>query len=133
MYKVSLNKLIGVNIKAAKKLNVYSLPSTTSNLLFSIPINGNAGSVWSWIERPDGIWLMFQRAGGTFYYIKADKGSFKATEQIIDAYYQEKRELENKKIEDKGIVRYYIEKYGIWILGAIAITVIGKEYIKKKA
>jgi len=132
MYKVSLNKLIGISIRAARKLNAYSLPSVNSTLLFSIPTAGSAGKVWSWVERPDGIWLMFQRSGGSFYYIRADKGSFSATDQIIQAYQEQKQELEKKKLQDKGAFRYYLDKYGILILGAFIVTAVAREYIKRK-
>lgn len=131
MYKVSLNKLIGISIKAARKLKSYSLPSVSSNLLFEIPVGGNAGQVWSWVERPDGIWLMFKRSGDNFYYIRADKGSFSATDQIIRAYEAQKSEEEKKKMQEKGAIRYYIEKYGIWVVGLVGLSILAKNYFKK--
>lgn len=132
MPEVSLNKLIGLNLKAAKKLNAYNFADAPHSILFSIPAGGNAGKVYSWIERPDGIWLQFQRSGGSFYYIKADAGAFTATDQILQAYKLEKAEQENILKEEKGAVPYYIEKYGIWVIGAVLAIVAVKELIKNK-
>lgn len=132
MPEVSLNKLIGLNLKAAKKLNAYNFADAPHSILFSIPAGGNAGKVYSWLERPDGIWLQFPRSGGSFYYVKADAGAFTATDQILQAYKIEKAEQENILKEEKGAVPYYIEKYGIWVIGAVLAIVAVKELIKKK-
>lgn len=132
MPEIGLNKLIGLNLKAAKKLNAYNFADTPHKILFSIPVGGNAGKVYSWLERPDGIWLQFERSGGAFYYIKADAGAFTATDQILQAYKLQKAEQEQDIIKEKGAVPYYIEKYGVWLLGAVLAIVAVKELIKKK-
>jgi hypothetical protein len=116
MPEVGINKLLGTNLIASKKLDAYSLPDKKSRFLFSVPAGGNAGRVYSWIEKPDGIWLMFNRSGGGFYYILSIPKSFKATEQIKQLVRVEKAEQDKELKEEKGSIPFYIEKYGKWIL-----------------
>ena len=132
MPEIGLNKLIGLNLKAAKKLNAYNFADAPHKIVFSIPAGGNAGKVYSWLERPDGIWLQFQRSGGSYYYVKADPGAFTATDQILQAYKLQKAEQEKELIQQKGAVPYYIEKYVVWVIGAVLAIVAVKELIKKK-
>lgn len=132
MPRVSLQYLIGTNIRANRDLQAFNLPQKPNRVLFTIKEGGNAGKIYSWVERPDGIWLMFERAGGSFYYIKADIGNFAATDQVIRAYQREKQQMERQKMQEKGAIAFYIEKYGIWVIGAVLASVAIREYIKKK-
>lgn len=132
MPQVGLDKLIGLNLKAAKRLNAYNFADAPHKIVFQIPVGGNAGKVYSWLERPDGIWLQFQRSNGSFYYIKADTGSFTATDQVLQAYKLQKAEQDKELIQQKGAVPFYIEKYGIWVIGGILAIVAVKELIKRK-
>jgi len=132
MPQVGIDRLIGLNLTAAKKLDAYNFADAPHKIVFNIPINGIAGRVYSWLERPDGIWLQFQRSNGGFYYIKADLGSFKATDQILQQYKLQKISEEKELIKQKGTFPYYIEKYGVWVLGAVIGMVIIKEYFKSK-
>ena len=132
MPQVELDKLIGLNLKAAKKLSAYNFPEKPNKVLFTIPSGGNAGKVYSWIERPDGIWLQFKRSSGTFYYILADQGAFNATDQVLQAYKVQQAEQEQELIKTKGAVPYYIEKYGVWVLGGVLVISILPALIKRK-
>ena len=76
--------------------------------------------------------MQFQRSGGSYYYVKADPGAFTATDQILQAYKLQKAEQEKELIQQKGAVPYYIEKYGVWVIGAVLAIVAVKELIKKK-
>ena len=116
MPEVGIDKLLGTNLTASKKLDAHTLPDKKSKVLFNVPAGGNAGKVYSWIEKPDGIWLMFNRSGGGFYYILSVPKSFKATEQIQQIYKVEQATKEQELIDEKGKLPYYIEKYGKWIL-----------------
>ena len=132
MPQVGIDRLIGLNLTAAKKLNAYNFADTPNKVLFQIPVGGNAGKVYSWLERPTGIWLQFQRSGGSYYYIKADIGSFKATDQVLQEYKLQKAKQEKELMQSKGTIPYYIEKYGVWMIGAVIGIVVIKEYFKSK-
>lgn len=133
MPEISVDKLIGRNLTTNKQVNAYSEPNVNSKKLFVIKQGGLTGKVYSWIERNDGVWLMFQRSGGGFYYILALPKTFKSTEAIKQIYKIEKAAEEQQIVEEKGKLPYYIEKYGKWVLGAIVLVVVAREFIKKKA
>ena len=133
MPEVSVDKLIGSNLTAAKQLVAYDQPSTSGKKLFIIKEGGLTGKVWSWIERNDGVWLMFKRSGSGYYYILAAPKSFKSTEAIKQIYKVEKAAEEQQIVEEKGKLPFYIEKYGKWVLGAFVLVTLAREFIKKKA
>ena len=133
MPEVSVDKLIGRNLTTNRQVNAYAEPNVNSKKLFVIKQGGLTGKVYSWVERTDGVWLMFQRSGGGFYYILALPKTFKATEPIQQLYKVEKAESEQQIIDEKGKIPYYIEIYGVWVLGAFILVTLAREFIKKKA
>ena len=93
------------------------------------------GNIYSWIERDGAIYWLFKPIYGNDYLVKHDPYGFKLTNEIRDAIEIEdaKREKEKQDLlkQEKGSISYYIEKYGIWVLGAVLASVALKEYIKK--
>ena len=93
------------------------------------------GNIYSWIERDGAIYWLFKPTYGNDYLVKHDPYGFKLTNEIRDAIEIEdaKREKEKQDLlkQEKGAISYYIEKYGIWVLGAVLASVALKEYIKK--
>ena len=88
------------------------------------------GTVFSWIERADGLYWMIG-GGSTGFVVKHDK-----TKISLDPV--ERRELEVKKnletekqkIADQGAIPYYIEKYGKWVLLAALAGIVLKKVLK---
>ena len=79
---IEVSKLIGKNLVTKKMLPAYNFPEKPNKVLFTIPVNGRTGTVYSYLEKPDGIWLQFQRAGGSFYYILFASSNFVVTSDI---------------------------------------------------
>ena len=133
MPEISVDKLIGFNLTAAKQLKAYSEPDLKSKVLYTIPSGGKTGKVWSWVERFEGTWLVFKKSYGGYYYILALPKSFKLSEDLKQVYKVEQTKEEQEIVEQKGKIPYYIEKYGKWVLGAFIVVTLAREFIKKKA
>jgi hypothetical protein len=91
------------------------------------------GIVYSWINKENlkGYALMFYEDAKNFkkpYYIRFIDGPFKASPEIKKIQQKEKIEAEKEQLKDKGAFSFYIEKYGLYLLGTIIILAI----IKKK-
>jgi len=91
------------------------------------------GIVYSWLNLSSLKLpvLMFYEDANNFknpYYIKINDGPFKASPEIKKIINKEKIEAEKEQLKDKGAFSFYIEKYGLYVLGTIIILAI----IKKK-
>jgi len=96
MPQVSIDKLIGHNLKAKKLLNCYNLPDKPNKVLFQIKPNGYTGIVYSYLTKTDGIWLQFKRYNESFYYIKFTSDSFQLTGDV-NIEVKKKKHKQNKK------------------------------------
>jgi hypothetical protein len=133
MPSLNVGKLIGLNLTAKKRLTAYNFPNEPKKVLFYVLAGGKTGSVYSYLEKPDGIYLQFNRSGGSYYYIKYEPDSFVLSDEIVQLIKLDQLQLEKQLIAEKGAIPYYIEKYGKFILGAVLITTLISVYIKKKA
>ena len=133
MPSLNIGKLLGVNLTAKKRLTAYNFPDEPKKVLFYVLAGGKTGSVYSYLTRPDGIWLQFQRSGGSYYYIKYEPDAFVLSDDILQLIKLDQLQLEKQLIAQKGEIPYYIEKYGKYVLGAIIVTTLISVYIKKKA
>lgn len=126
MTSTTADKIIGRTLYARQ-------PVTLLNNIFkpitTIQTGNIIGVVWSYIQRDGQLYWQFKKPGNVFQYVKHDANK-------IELSQADKAELKNieetEKLKQRGVVPYYIEKYGLWILGAIAVITLGKEIIKKK-
>lgn len=91
------------------------------------------GIVYSWLNLTSLKLpvLMFYEDAKNFknpFYIKINDGPFKASTEIKKTIDKEKIAEEQEQLKDKGPFIFYIEKYGLYVLGTILILAI----IKKK-
>jgi hypothetical protein len=129
---IEVSKLIGKNLVTKKMLPAFNFPEKPNKVLFTIPVNGRTGTVYSYLEKPDGIWLQFQRFGGSFYYILFQPTAFKVTSDIQKEIQIQKAQDEQQIIEQKGKLPYYIEKYGKFIFFGLIGAYVLTSYIKTK-
>lgn len=126
MTSTTADKIIGRTLIAKQ-------PVTLLNNMFkpitTIQTDSIIGVVWSYIQRDGQLYWQFKKSGNIFQYVKHDANK-------IELSKADKAELKNiqetEKLKQRGVIPYYIEKYGLWILGAIAVITLGKEIIKKK-
>jgi hypothetical protein len=97
------------------------------------------GKVYSYIERPDGLyWMVFSSIGdyANFRptYIKHDPSKISLPE-LPSILAEITAQQEKKKIEEKGIIQYNLDKYLPWLIGALAFSfllpVLKNNYEKK--
>lgn len=128
MPEVSADKIIGKNLYAKKRIDKlnYSLQK-----IGVFNAGDPVGQVYSYIIRNGNVYWLFNSGLMGKYAVKHDSTAFRITEGVKEAIDKQKQEIEQQKKQEKGAVSYYIEKYGVWILGAIVASVAIKEYIKK--
>ena len=129
---IEVSKLIGKNLVTKKMLPAFNFPEKPNKVLFTIPVNGRTGEVYSYVEKPTGIWLQFKRSGGSFYYILFSPSSFVVTSDIQKEIKIQQAQDEKEIIQQKGQFAYYFEKYGkivfFGVIGAYVLT----SYLKNK-
>jgi hypothetical protein len=129
---IEVSKLIGKNLVTKKMLPAFNFPDKPNKVLFTIPVNGRTGTVYSYVEKPSGIWLQFKRSGGTFYYILFAPSNFVVTSDIQKEIKIQQAQDEKELIKEKGQFAYYFEKYGkivfFGVIGAVVLT----SYFKNK-
>jgi hypothetical protein len=134
MPTVTADKIIGKGLIA--KINIPKLNSNFTKIgEFK---NGDAiGVVYSYIQRGTKLYWLFEPGiNQAPFLVEHGSNRFIITDDIRNAMNQQElerdRELREQEIANKGVIPYYIEKYGKWLVFIIAGTVIIKTLINKK-
>lgn len=139
MSTYNFEQLIGKSIYAINNTSVYRTPYDDSKPIYNVKKGNLIGVLYSIVSPRPGrsnTWLMFYDSNNRAYYWPTkpntvDEESLKiqgvkTIEQVT------KEESEKKAYEDKGPIRFYIEKYAPLIIAALIIVPIAKQYISKK-
>jgi len=129
---IEVNKLIGKNLVTKKMLPAFNFPEKPNKVLFTIPVNGRTGEVYSYVEKPTGIWLQFRRSNGSFYYILFSPSSFVVTSDIQKEIKIQQAQDEKEIIQQKGKFAYYFEKYGKFLFFGVIGAYVLTSYLKNK-
>jgi hypothetical protein len=132
MPEINIGDLLKVNLIAKKQLTAFDKPEQPRKILFTFQSGSSVGRPFSYLQRADGIYLMFNRYGGGYYYIKYEPDAFKFTSDIKIIAEKQKQETEKQLIEQKGAFSYYFDKYGKIVLIYIFGIIVIKELIKRK-
>jgi hypothetical protein len=91
--------------------------------------NDKIGTIYSYIERPDGLYWMFYDYLNQPFYVKhdADKLRLPAMTEILNDITAEQ---EKKKLQEKGVLQYNIDKYLPYIIGAGAVAIVLPAIVK---
>jgi len=125
---ISADKIIGKTLYAKKRIDKLNYNFKKIGVFNA---GDSVGQVYSYITRGGNVYWLFQPTYGTKYAVKHDPTAFQISDEVRQAIEQQQQETEAEKKKQKGAVAYYIEKYGVWILGALVASVAIKEYIKK--
>lgn len=87
------------------------------------------GTIYSYIETPSGLYWMFYDYANQPFYVKHDADKLRLP-AITDILNQITAEQEKKKIEDKGVLQYNIDKYLPYIIGAGAVAIVLPAIVK---
>jgi hypothetical protein len=135
MPTVTADKIIGKGLIA--KITVPKLNSSLIKIGEFKP-GDPIGVVYSYIQRGTKLYWLFDEPGTNKppYLVEHGSRSFVLTDDIRNAIREQEgrldRELREQEIANKGVIPYYIEKYGKWLVLIIAGTVIIKTLINKK-
>jgi hypothetical protein len=133
MPEINIGDLLKVNLIAKKQLKAFDRTFDPKKVILTFQAGSSVGQPYSYLERADGIYLMFPRYGGaSYYYIKYEPDAFKFTSDIKVIAEKQKQETEKQLIEQKGAFSYYFEKYGKVILLSVVGIIVLKEIIKRK-
>jgi hypothetical protein len=124
MPNLTADLVVNHNLYAKTSVNGYDGTFTNVKTVLQ---PGLIGTVYSYIEQPDGLyWMVYltQNDYNNFNptYIKHETGKLSLPDEpaILDAL---NKEQEAKDLAAKGPVRFYIEKYAPYVIGAIVIAV----------
>ena len=129
MPEVTADKIIGKNLYAKKRIDKLNL---SLKKVGEFKAGDNVGIVYSFIQRNGNVYWLFKPEYGSQYLVKHDSTSFQLTEGVKQAIQTQKAEIEKQIKEEKGNVSYYIEKYGVWVLGTYLAAVVLTGYFKNK-
>lgn len=136
MPTVSADKIIGKGLIAKVRMPAYD--GSLTRVQWTFEPNDPVGTVYSYVQdRGKLYWVIWDRVNNKKpFYVEHGVGRFVVTDAIKQAIRQQRLETQNlsreEEIKIKGAIPYYLEKYGIWVLGAIAFIALGREAIKKK-
>ena len=134
---VSADKIIGKGLIARVRMPAYD--GSLSRIQWQFEPGDPVGTVYSYVQDRNKVyWVIWDRVNNKKpFYVEHAQGRFVITDAIRQAIRQQRLETQNlsreEEIKIKGAIPYYFEKYGIWVLGAIAFIALGREYIKKRA
>lgn len=100
--------------------------------------NGDAiGIVYSYIQRGTKLYWLFEPGlNKPPFLVEHGTNRFVITSDISNAIKEQElerdKEIRDQEIATKGVIPYYIEKYGKWLVLIIAGTIIVKTLINKK-
>jgi len=92
----SMDQVIGKTLYANEAVNVYSLPDTSSSILFTVKTGDLVGSVYSYILRDGKLWWMLQPSGQLDKYGYVIHETNRFSESII----REQGSLTIKEVEE---------------------------------
>ena len=94
------------------------------------------GSVFSWVKDPDNganVYWVFQKDGKNFYvrHDVADVG-LHSSETVESIEAKKKKEKEEKEKAEKGVIPYYLERYGKPVLFLVGAGLAVRAYVAAK-
>lgn len=113
MPEITADKIIGKTLFAKK--NLTRLNSSLVKI-GTITAGSPIGQVYSYIQRGGNVYWQFIDFNNKPYFILHTPDSFKFTGDVKQAVEKQKQEIENIQKQEKGLIPFYIEKYGKLIL-----------------
>jgi hypothetical protein len=134
MPTVTADKIIGKGLIA--KINIPKLNSSLRKI-GEFKNGDSIGVVYSYIQEGGKLYWLFEPGfNQPPYLVEHGTNRFIITDDIRNAITEQQlereKEIREQEIANKGVIPYYIEKYGKWLILIIAGTVIVKTLINKK-
>jgi len=128
MANYTADQFIGKTLIALKNISAYN-GHPKSNSVTMIIKGAIIGSVFSWVKDPDdaaNVYWQFQKNGRIFFVRhNVNDVGLHPSESVDTVEDKKKKEREEKEKAEKGLIPYYIEKYGkpVLLLSTAALAV----------
>lgn len=139
MGKFSVKDLIDKPLTAKVATKLYRTANDAAKPYASVAAGQPLGTLYSWISpnaNTKTLWFAFYDTNNKPYYVKYAKNLISSDalkkQGVKDVEEVTKEAEEKKDYEEKGAVRFYLEKYAPYIIGAIFLIPIAKKLIDKK-
>jgi len=101
MATYSANDIVGKSLIAKRTIPVFKLPAATWNNRIGVVNKGNSvGVVYSYVQRPDGIYWMFKPKFGSTYYVKHNPGDFDLSNLQTQGVISQEEKAEEERREE---------------------------------
>lgn len=134
-----VSDLIGKPLIAKVATKLYRLPSDTAKSYASVAANQPLGTLFSYINpsvNTTSLWFMFYDSNNKPYYTKYASNSLKPLDLqksgIDDQETKNKKKQQEIDLQEKGAIRFYIEKYAPFIIAGLFLLPLAKKLIDKK-
>jgi hypothetical protein len=138
MASYKLKDIVDKTIYAKKDVRLYRIPSDTAQPYATIKAGSTVGVLYSMVYAKAGRsvdWLMFYDSNNKAYYVPVKTGTLDEAllkQQGVKTVEEQTKEKQKEEKKEAGLVSYYIEMYAPFIIGAIILVPILKQYIAKK-
>jgi hypothetical protein len=134
----TISEIIGKTLYAKKEVPLYKNSLATTKPYAVVKPGNYIGVLWSWVEQDNIIWLIFKYGANGQFLVKMEPGLIDTSnlaEQGVKTVEQEKKADDQKKLLESGFtgkLEYFIQKYGLYLIGAIIAGQAIKGYLSKK-
>lgn len=135
----NLNDLIDLQLTAKVATKLYRTANDNAKHYASVAAGQPLGKLYSYINpnvNTKNLWFMFYDTKNQPYYVKYATNLISAADLIKrgvkDVKKIAKEEKDKADYIEKGAVRFYLEKYAPFVIGAIFLIPIAKTLIDKK-
>jgi hypothetical protein len=139
MAEFNITNLIDRPLTAKVATKLYRTANDAAKNYASVAAGQPLGTLYSWISpnaNTKSLWFMFYDSNNKPYYVKYSANLI-SSDALIKAGVKDvekaaKEAKDKQDFEDKGAIRFYLEKYAPYIIGAIFLIPIAKKLIDKK-
>lgn len=139
---VSAGDLIDKTLIALREVPVYKSPSDKAQPFSKVRAGQPVGVVFSYIlpgEQSTRLWWMFRDGNDVAYYAPHMTGWYDFNALQAQGVLTTEERIENEQMElDRDrlstlefYVKYYLPKYGIWVIGAIVAAAAVRGYLSR--
>lgn len=96
--------IVGKSLIAKKRVDIYDTVNAGRKRIAFVRPGDSVGTVYSWIQRPDGLWWMFE-SGKNFYYAKHAVGLFNVSNLKQQGLLTLEEKNEKERLEDLNFLQ----------------------------
>jgi len=130
MANYRLQDLIDKRVRAAKDVNLYRLPDKSGPVYRTVKRGEEIGTVYSFLTKPDGVYLQFIGLWDQSYYLPYVDGVLDSVTLGIQGVKTE-AEIQQQQIEDEQDWTDKLKSIGVALLLGIGGFILIRDQLKK--